>query len=241
MKRTLYWISLFAISMAFLESAVVVYLREILYPGGFRFPLNPISPELAITEILREAATLVMLLAVGIIAGKTPTRRFGWFIYSFGIWDIFYYIFLYLLLGWPDSLLTWDILFLIPTTWTGPVIAPLILSVIMVFFAMTIIGFAQSGINVSIKNREWALLIAGSLVVILAFIWDYSRFIFDHFSLNELVHLTGKKALYDLSLQYIPESFNWFLFSLGLLIILGGIALYFRRLEKNRKEALNVA
>ncbi len=224
--------------MAFLESSVVVYLREILYPEGFRFPLNPISPELAITEILREAATLVMLLAVGIIAGKTPTRRFGWFIYSFGIWDIFYYIFLYLLLGWPESLLTWDILFLIPTTWTGPVIAPVVLSVVMVFLSMTIIGFAQSGINVAIKNREWGLLIAGSLIVILAFIWDYSSFIFDHFTLDELIHLTGKKALYDLGMQYIPGSFNWFLFSLGMSVILSGIAWYYYRMWKTRKEAL---
>jgi hypothetical protein len=217
--------------MAFLESSVVVYLREILYPEGFKFPLNPIEPELALTEILREAATLVMLLSVGIIAGKTPTRRFGWFIYCFGIWDIFYYIFLKLLLDWPASLLTWDILFLIPTTWTGPVIAPVILSVIMIILAMGIIGYAQHGINVTLKAREWLFLTLGSLLIIMAFVWDYSTFLLEHFSFTEIISRPGKKALYDIGMKYVPESFNWFLFLSGLLIILTGIFFYFHRMR----------
>ena len=84
--------------MGFLESAVVVYLREILYPEGFAFPLSPIPVSLAVTELLREVATLIMLVTIGIIAAKRFSTGFAWFIYSFAIWDIFYYVFLKLLL-----------------------------------------------------------------------------------------------------------------------------------------------
>lgn len=110
--------------MAFLESAVVVYLRAIYYPDGNLFPMKLIEGRIAVTELWREAATMVMLITVAVIVSKRAIERFAWFIYAFAIWDIFYYVFLYFLLGWPQSLLTWDILFLIPVTWTGPVLAP---------------------------------------------------------------------------------------------------------------------
>ena len=138
-EKTLIVVSLFAIAMGLLESAVVIYLRDILYPGGFEFPLNPVRPDLVWTEILRELATLVMLLGVGILAGRNLAERFAWFMYSFAVWDIFYYAFLRVLIGWPESLMTWDVLFLLPVTWTGPVITPLIVSATMIFFALIII------------------------------------------------------------------------------------------------------
>jgi hypothetical protein len=118
--RLLFWITLFSISMGFLESSVVVYIREIYYPGGFDFPIVTMDKTLAITELLREAATMFMLLSAGIIAGRNTAERFAWFIYCFAVWDIFYYVFLYALLGWPESLLTWDILFIIPVVWDRP-------------------------------------------------------------------------------------------------------------------------
>ena len=125
-------ISIFAIAMGFLETAVVIYMRDLLYPDGFSFPLVPIPADLALTEILREAATLIMLLTIAILNAKTFSERFAWFIYAFAIWDIFYYIFLKIMILWPESLMTWDILFLIPTTWTGPVISPVIVSFSMI-------------------------------------------------------------------------------------------------------------
>ena len=139
--RILFIITIFSIAMGFMESSVVVYLREILYPGGFDFPLAPINLHLAITELIREAATLIMLLTIGIIAGRTASERFAWFIFSFAIWDLFYYIFLKLLLGWPESLLTWDILFLIPITWVGPVISPVLVALTMILLAVIIIYY----------------------------------------------------------------------------------------------------
>jgi hypothetical protein len=114
MRNTIVWLTLFGISMGFLETSVVVYLREILYPNGFDFPLSMFPKHLALTEILREAATVIMLVAVGIFTGRTRTEKFGFFIFTFAVWDIFYYVFLKALLNWPESLLTWDILFLIP-------------------------------------------------------------------------------------------------------------------------------
>src|SRR5690348_14185303 len=114
LRGKLIWLSLFAIAMGFMESAVVIYLRKILYPGGFQFPLMPISNDLAMVEIFREAATMIMLVGIGILAGRSVKEKFAIFIFCFAVWDIFYYVFLKIFLDWPQSLMTWDILFLIP-------------------------------------------------------------------------------------------------------------------------------
>src|SRR6056297_1590396 len=96
-------ITAFGIAMALFESAVVIYLREIMYPDGFQFPLAPIHPHLLLTELLREASAMIMLICIGLLAAKSFSQRFAWFVYSFALWDIFYYVFLWLLLGWPES------------------------------------------------------------------------------------------------------------------------------------------
>ncbi|HEY4798398.1 MAG TPA: hypothetical protein VII99_04895, partial [Bacteroidia bacterium] len=155
MKRTFIWISLFSIAMGFLESAVVVYLRAIYYPRGFDFPLTNMNSLIAFTELGREAATIIMLAGIGIITGKNPTQRFAWFLYCFAIWDIFYYIFLKVLLNWPDSLFTWDILFLIPFPWVGPVICPCIISISMIALALLLIYFNEKNHLLKVNSREW--------------------------------------------------------------------------------------
>ena len=152
-------ISIFSIAMGFLESSVVVYLREIYYPNGFNFPLAPIDKHIAITKILREAATVIMLFSIGYLAAKSIASRLAWFIFSFAIWDIFYYVFLKLLINWPESLLTDDILFLIPVTWVGPVITPVIVSLSMIFLALVILYFESENISVKIIRLEWILFI----------------------------------------------------------------------------------
>ena len=135
----LIWITFLAVSMAFVESAVVIYLRELYYPAGFDFPMVSMPGRIALTEILREIATLIMLLAMGFLAGKNARQRFAWFIYSFAVWDLFYYVFLKLVLNWPSSWFTWDILFLVPVVWTGPVLAPVLVSLTMIILAFTIL------------------------------------------------------------------------------------------------------
>ena len=227
-RRTFLWVTVFAIAMGFLETAVVIYMRLLLYPKGFAFPLAPIPSSLILVEILREAATIIMLLGIGVLAGKSAISRFAWFIYSFAIWDIFYYVFLKLLIHWPESLMTWDILFLIPTTWVGPVITPIITSLTMILLAILILFFDGKKKNAKLKTREWTLLIAGSLVLITSFTWDYSVFMLEHYNFKDIWTVPSEEML-KISMLYIPRMFNWFLFWLSEIIILSGIWLYWKR------------
>ena len=225
LRRLLIIITSFAIAMAFLEAAVVVYIREILYPGGFEFPLSLTPMHLALTELLREVATLVMLLSIGMLVARRFSTGFAWFIYSFAIWDIFYYAFLWLLLGWPQSLMTWDVLFLIPTTWTGPVLSPVLVSLTMILLAMVILFRAERGIESRIPGRIWGGLILGSLILIFAFIFDYSRYMLEHLSLPEMFRVKNP-GLLELATSYVPYRFPWWIFGIGEGLILISILLY---------------
>src|SRR3990172_9941576 len=109
-----------AVSFAYIESAVVVYLRELYYPEGFKFPLKLIPSNIGLIEVGREAATLATIAAIGFVSGKTLCKKISYSIFVFGIWDLFYYIWLKVFLDWPESLLTLDILFLIPLPWVAP-------------------------------------------------------------------------------------------------------------------------
>ena len=224
-RRLLILVTAFAIAMGFLESAVVVYLREILYPGGFEFPLSHIRVDLAVTELFRELATLVMLVSIGILAGRRFSTGFAWFLYSFAIWDIFYYVFLWILIGWPQSLMTWDVLFLIPTTWTGPVLSPVLVSLTMILLAMVILFKAERGKESRISGIVWTGLILGSLILIFAFILDYSRHMLTHFSLFEMMQVNNSDML-KVATAYIPGRFPWPIFAAGELVILASIAWY---------------
>lgn len=225
LRRLLIIITAFAIAMGFLESAVVVYLREILNPEGFVFPLSPIPGSLALTELIREVATLVMLVSIGILASKRFSTGFAWFIFCFAIWDIFYYVFLKLLLGWPESLFTWDLLFLIPTYWTGPVLSPILVSLTMILLAMAILVRADRGIDSRIPRMVWTGLILGSLILIFGFVFDYSQHMLTHFSLLEMLQLKNPEVL-EVSTSYIPHRFPWWIFGIGEGIILASIGRY---------------
>ncbi len=227
-NRTLIWVTVFAITMGIFEGAVVVYLRELYYPNGFEFPLTPISNPLAITELIREFASIIMLISIGALAGNTFSQRFAWFIYSFAIWDIIYYVFLYLILGWPESLLIWDVLFLLPIMWTGPVITPILLSILMILLALIITNF-----EVKLKRKNWLFLISGSVIVFISFIWDFSKFLIKNISNNELKITSFDDKLFDLSVEYIPGSFPWPLFILGFMVISAGIFFIYRNAKVN--------
>ena len=228
-RKIFLWLTLFSIAMAFLETSVVVYLRKLYYPEGFNFPLKMLDKDIAIVELFRELATLVMLLGAGFIAGRSKTEKFGLFLYSFAIWDIFYYIFLKITLNWPESLFTWDVLFLIPTTWVGPVIAPVIVSLIMIVFAVLISKFTNRDTSVKINQYEWLLLVSGSVVLIIGFISDYVKFMLQYFSLGEIFSPSNTVKLMVKALTYVPASFPWLIFTFGVAIIIGGIALFYMR------------
>lgn len=228
LRQQIIILTTFAIAMGFLESAVVVYLREILYPDGFAFPLSPIPVRLAATELLRELATLVMLVTIGIIAAKRFSTGFAWFIYSFAIWDISYYVFLKLLLGWPESLMTWDVLFLIPTTWTGPVFSPILVSATMILLALAILVRADQGMDSRIPPKVWTGLILGSLILIFGFVFDYSQHMLTYFSLLEMLQVKNPEVL-EVATSYIPDRFPWWIFGMGEVIILASIGWYWRK------------
>lgn len=221
MKRIFIWLTLFSIAMGYLESAVVVYLRAIYYPNCFNFPLVNMNPAIAITELGREAATIIMLAGIGILSGKNPTQRFALFLYSFAIWDIFYYVFLKVLLNWPESLFTWDILFLIPLPWVGPVICPCIISLSMILLTMVLVYFNDKNPVLKINLKEWGLFISGSVIVILSFILDCYN----------CIHLYKGEVMEAVS-QYIPRYFDWRIFWLGETMILTAIFLFFFRAKR---------
>ncbi|PCH67350.1 MAG: hypothetical protein COC01_06060 [Bacteroidetes bacterium] len=228
-KKTVIWLTIFSIAMGYLESAVVVYIREIYYPDGFQFPLVLIDNYIAITELFREAATIIMLIGIGVLVGKTKLERFAWFIYCFAVWDIFYYVFLKAILNWPESFLTWDVLFLIPVTWVGPVITPLIVSFTMILLAVLIIYSEQKFSDVKIIKREWLLLILGCLVLIISFTCDYTQFIIQEYSNSETSITSVTTFLFDASMKYIPTVFPWWIFILGEIIVLFGVLSFYRR------------
>lgn len=229
-KKTLIWISLFAIAMGFLETSVVVYLRELYYPDGFKFPLVIIPNKIAVVEFWREIATIVMLVGAGIIAGKTRLSRFAYFIIAFAIWDIFYYVFLYVLLQWPESLFTWDILFLVPVPWTGPVLAPCLVSLGMILFGMIIIYFSERQIKIHIKKISWAILLSGVAIILISFMWDYFKVTGQSSQTNW--NLISEQALFEEIKTYVPAQFNWLLFIAGLWICAAGMIITYRDFKK---------
>lgn len=165
------WLWAFGLAMGWFEAAVVVYLRELYYPDGFRFPIV-IAPRLvAAVEIAREAASLLMLAAVARLAGRHFLERFAAFMLGFGVWDIFYYVFLRLILGWPESLATWDILFLIPLPWVGPVWAPLLVALALVAAGSRVLLTPQRPRRLS--ARDWLVEIAAGLLIVASFLWDW--------------------------------------------------------------------
>lgn len=230
--KTIVWLTVFSIAMGYMESAVVIYLRKIYYPGGFQFPLVPMETNIAMVELFREAATLIMLLGIGILSASTATLRFACFIFCFAVWDLFYYVFLWVFLGWPASLITWDILFLIPVPWVGPVIAPCIISLTMIVLALSIFYFQRRGLATQLKVNEWGLLCVGSFLVILSFIWDYWKYVRD-LKLSELTNtFSGSQDMFNELINFVPVVFNWPLFLTGEFILLYGIIVFIHRIKK---------
>jgi hypothetical protein len=199
--------------MGFLEATVVVYLRLHYYPDGFTFPLAVMPPAIAAIEVAREVATIVMLGAVGYLAGSTFLPRFASFCIAFGIWDIFYYVFLKLLLNWPASLLTDDILFLIPSPWIGPVLAPVIVSLCLITAGLIILVYLSRNKPVVFSAVQWVFIALGGLLVLESFLLD-----------------TGA-ALH----QQDPAPFGWYLFAAGMLV---GLAAFVGVLRKQKTPGI---
>jgi hypothetical protein len=224
--------------MGFLEAAVVVYLRQLYYPEGFTFPLRFTALEEVSIEYLREISTIVMLFSIGIIAGRNFYERLSYFLFCFGIWDIFYYVWLKVLLNWPPSFLTWDILFLIPVVWAGPVLAPIICAATMIVLAVCILYFKQKGYPVRIHFLEWVLLCSGASLIFATFIWDYSKIIIQEGFILRFFTLGTDPHFQKMVAQYIPTDYQWTLFILGESLILGFAVLYCKRIKSTGSSSV---
>ena len=163
---------IFAVSMGFLEAIVVVYIRELYYPEGFAFPLKPLPEWFIGIEMVRELCTLFMLGVVAFITGTVFIRRLEAFLFIFGVWDIVFYIALWLFLDWPPSLLTWDILFLVPVAWTAPVLAPVLCSLTMIALAGIMEWKHQNTGLTKPGTIAMVLFGAGAMAILLTFISD---------------------------------------------------------------------
>ena len=215
MGRRVTWLTIYAVGMAYVESAVVVYLRALYYPHGFDFPLAPMPPGMLAIEVGREAATLFMLLGVAALAGADRWERFLAFSLSFGVWDIFYYAWLWMFVRWPPSLFTWDILFLIPVPWTGPVLAPALVSGALVAGSLLLLRLKAQGAKLAFSAPVWTMAVAGGLLVLGAFVIDFTSVL----------------------RQTVPPPFHWGAFAIGVGLAVTALLLGVSRLEHGSGSA----
>jgi hypothetical protein len=202
LERQRWWMVVFyATAMAYVEAAVVAYLRVFLDRIDPYQPYPLAGPAwLGHVEMLREAATLAMLWAVGWLAGTTWHSRLGYALLAFGMWDILYYMFLVPLTGWPHTVLDWDILFLLPLPWWGPVLAPMSIAALMIVGG-TILAQYDARPHLPWPRRPaWILTGFGIVLSLYAFMADALR-----------VMSQGEDALR----QLLPTRFNWPLFLLA--------------------------
>lgn len=194
-----------AVAFAYVEFAIVEYLRSIYYPmerGGFQFPLLTLEQlqlmgqehvRRLLFEFGREVSTLIMLAAVGILAARNRREAWAYFIIAFGVWDIFFYIWLKLFIDWPQGLMTWDLLFLVPLPWVSPVLCPVLISFAMISAGLLVLYFEEAGRPLKASWASWSLIVLGGLIVIVSFCWDHQNI------------MAGGT----------PAPFNWLLFTVG--------------------------
>ncbi|OGY62503.1 MAG: hypothetical protein A2745_01295 [Candidatus Harrisonbacteria bacterium RIFCSPHIGHO2_01_FULL_44_13] len=141
--KIIFALSVFAVAMAMVEAAAVVYLRELYYPSGFFIQsakdLVVMPARILRVELWREAATIIMLAIVGFLAFSDWRKKFWAFVLAFSVWDLAYYLFLYVFIRWPSSLATPDVYFLIPWPWIGPVWIPLAIFILLMLVSLRLL------------------------------------------------------------------------------------------------------
>lgn len=168
----------FGVAFGYLEAAVVAYLRSAIETGSVVPALDPATlGTFEAIEIARELATLVMIATVGWLAGRNRLERLAWAAVVFGAWDIVYYLGLRLTIGWPATLDTWDVLFLIPSPWVAPVWAPIVVSAALVASGLTAARRMRSGLEINVGPIQAIAALAGGGLVILSFLIDTNRVI----------------------------------------------------------------
>ena len=226
------WVVTFAIGFGWVEGSVVVYLREIYFDGLFYFPIvvnwqngKHVLDYLMRIELGREIATIIILVAVGCAAGKTAWQKFSFFMIGFGIWDIFYYIWLWVMVGWPKSLMTWDLLFFIPLPWVGPVITPILIALAMTVAGSFIFYYDNEGVKFRLHWYDWVIELGCGLLMIVAFCWDWKNIM----RLPDGIERSG-----------IPNPFVWWLYLPAYLLAVVYFSLRLRQMViANRRDPLS--
>ncbi len=198
-KRFL-WVSAYAIAMAFLEAVVVVYIRGLLQITSDHVTLGPYVT----METWREAATLVMLATVGWLAGHKSSDRLAYGLFAFGLWDIWYYIWLKVLTGWPATVWDWDVLFLIPLRWWGPVLAPMLIAVLICVVTVLAVLRSERGERLEFTPLRGGVTASGGLLALYVFMSD------------SLCALLRGQVDWD---TLRPEPFQWPLFLVALVLM----------------------
>jgi len=199
-------VSIYAFAMGYLESAVVMYLRQTAFGNTFQvFPIRFLEPKIGRIEFVREAATIVMLLTIGYLAGKNRFQKWMFFVYTFAMWDIVYYICLKLFTGWPASFGDFDVLFLIPVVWVSPVICPILISLLLTITSTMLILIAEERKSIRVRFFSIVTFGAGSAIVFYSFT-EQIFFILIHQGQKGLGHFT-------------PSSFDWLSFSIGFTLL----------------------
>jgi len=173
LKRLLVAI-VFSIAFGYIESAVVVYLRAIFHPNGFHFPMQVFAltaqgRHLLLTEVGREAATLVLILTAAWLFSRKRQEIVAYSMLIFAVWDIFYYVWLKVLLDWPATLLDWDVLFLIPVVWASPVLYPVLISMAMFAFAAAILYRSAQGRPLLVTRWDMLGWLTAAVIIVVSF------------------------------------------------------------------------
>ncbi|HXW07421.1 MAG TPA: hypothetical protein VD833_19445 [Vicinamibacterales bacterium] len=198
-------VAVFAMAMAWMEAATVYYLR-VLVDRVEPYQANPLPlvDGVAPVELAREAATLVMLLMVGVLSSRAWRHRLAYAAIAFGLWDIWYYVFLKMISGWPGSLFAWDVLFLLPLPWWGPVIAPVSIAALMIAWGTLVTQCRPADAASAPGGRVlWGLAGAGIALALFVFMWD---------------SIQAVRQGLDLS-AVLPATFNWPAFGLALALL----------------------
>jgi len=217
MKHKLLGIIIFSIAMAALEGAVVVYLRALYYPAGFTVAFKMIDVHILAVELAREIATIIMIAAIAYLTGNTLSQRIAYFLLCFAVWDIFYYVWLKIFINWPVSIFEWDILFLIPITWLGPVLAPVICSITMILLAFVILKYR----NITAFSK--IMIALGCTAILYTFMYDYGALLINNNLIHEFPYLLKNEQFISLASTYSPSFYNWKIFWLGETLIGAGI------------------
>ncbi len=194
------WISVYAIGMALLEAVVVAYLRALLQITDEHVALGSYIP----MEVGREVATILMLVAVGWLAGRRGADRLAYGLFTFGLWDIWYYVWLKVLINWPDSLFDWDILFLIPVRWWGPVLSPVLIAGLICLTAVLAIVQMERGQRLNFTPARLGVITLGGALALYVFMMD------------SLQALLQNRPDWD---TLRPEPFQWPLFLAALALM----------------------